>query len=134
MHPVLAGLIKICTKEYKVPGTNLVIKPGDVIQINAVGIAHDPKYFSNPETFDPENFMKERKAERDPLTFMGFNQGPRSCIAMRFALLEMKICLSHLLMNFNFLSCEKTKRHFETTVDSFLGGVKGGAWVQCERR
>jgi len=134
MHPVLPGLIKICTKEYKVPGTNVVIKPGDVITINAIGIAYDPKYFSNPERFDPENFMKERKAERDPLTFMGFNQGPRSCIAMRFALLEMKICLSHLLTHFNLLSCEKTTRNFETSVDHFLGGIKGGAWVQCERR
>ena len=134
MHSVLPALVKICTKDYKVPGTDVVIKPGDTIQINAIGIAYDPKYFANPETFDPENFMKERKAERDPLTFMGFNQGPRSCIAMRFALLEMKICLSHLLTNFNFLSCEKTTRNFETSVDSFLGGIKGGAWVRCEQR
>ena len=52
----------------------------------------------------------------------------------RPALLEIKICLSHLLTNFNFLSCEKTKRNFETSVDGFLGGIKGGAWVRCERR
>jgi len=135
VHPVVAMLEKICTKEYKVPGTkNLILKPGDSIRINSIGIMQDPKYFPNPETFDPENFMKERKAERDPLTFTGFNQGPRSCIAMRFALLEMKICLSHLLTNFNFVSCEKTQRNFETATDGFLGGIKGGAWVRCERR
>lgn len=134
MHPILPTLDKICTKDYKVPGTNITIKPGDVIQISAMGIGFDPKYFKNPEVFDPENFMKERKAERDPLTFLGFNQGPRSCIAMRFALLEMKICLSHLLMNFNFIPCEKTTRNYETSVDGFLGGIKGGAWVKCERK
>ena len=134
IHPVLAALEKVCTKEYKVPGTKVTIKPGDSIQINNVGISYDPKYFTNPETFDPENFMKERKAERDPLTFLGFNQGPRSCIAMRFALLEMKVCLSHLLTNFNFISCEKTKRNYEFATDNFLGGIKGGAWVKCERR
>ena len=134
VHPIIPNLAKICTREYKVPGTSLTIKPGDSIEINATGIHHDPKYYTNPESFDPENFTKERKAERDPLTFMGFNQGPRSCIAMRFALLEMKICLSHLLTNFNFISCEKTTRNWETAVDSFLGGIKGGAWVRCERR
>ena len=134
MHPVIPNLPKICTKEYRIPGTAVVIKPGDMIEINAVGIAHDPKYFPNPECFDPENFMKAKKMERDPLTFMGFNQGPRACIAMRFALLEMKICLSHLLKNFNFLSCEKTTRNYEIAVDNFLGGIKGGAWVRCERR
>ena len=135
LHPALALLEKICTKEYKVPGAkNLTIKPGDTIRINAIGIMQDAKYFPNPETFDPENFMKDRKSERDPLTFTGFNQGPRSCIAMRFALLEMKICLAHLLTNFNFISCEKTKRNFEVATESFLGGIKGGAWVRCERR
>ena len=134
MHPVVSNLPKICTKPYKIPGTSVVLKPGDMIEINAVGIAHDPKYFPNPETFDPENFMKAKKTERDPLTFLGFNQGPRACIAMRFALLEMKICLSHLLKHFNFLSCEKTSRNYEIDVDNFLGGIKGGAWVRCERR
>ena len=134
MHPAIPNLPKICTKEYKIPGTNVVIKPGDMIEINAIGIAHDQKYFPNPDSFDPENFMKAKKMERDPLTFMGFNQGPRACIAMRFALLEMKICLSHLLKNFNFLSCEKTTRNYKIDASNFLGGIEGGACVKCERR
>jgi len=41
--------------------------------------------------FNPENFSKEAKAKRHPYTFLPFGQGPRSCIGMRFALLEMKI-------------------------------------------
>jgi len=134
MHPPIPNLPKICTKEYKVPGTNITIKPGDKIEINAIGISYDPKYFTSPDVFDPVNFMKERKAEGDPLTFMGFNQGPKSCIAMRFALLEMKICLSHLIRNFNFVSCEKTTKNYETEVKTFLGGIKGGAWARCEQR
>ena len=133
-HPVLTALGKICTKEYKISGTNLIIKPGDTVHINAIGIQYDPKYYPNPETFNPENFSKERKDERSPYTFLAFNQGPRICIGMRFALLEMKICISHLLSKFNFIPCEKTKRNFEVDTISFLGGIKGGAWVKCERR
>ena len=39
-----------------------------------------------------------------------------------------------ILKNFNFLSCEKTRRNYEIDVNNFLGGIKGGAWVKCERR
>jgi cytochrome P450 len=52
-------------------------------------IMKDEKYFSNPEKFDPENFSPEKKAERSPYTFLAFGQGPRNCIGMRFALLQV---------------------------------------------
>ncbi len=61
-------------------------------------IMKDEKYFSNPEKFDPEHFSPEKKAERSPYTFLAFGQGPRNCIGMRFALLQVmkkgtKVCL-----------------------------------------
>ena len=133
-NPVVPVIEKLCTKEYKIPRSNITIMPGETVQVNNVGICFDEKYFPNPEKFDPENFSKERQAERNPFTFLGFNQGPRSCIAMRFALLEMKICIANLLTKFNFLPCEKTKQNFEIEPKSFLGGIKGGAWVKCKKR
>jgi cytochrome P450 len=49
----------------------------------------DEKYFSNPEIFDPDNFSPEKKAQRSPYSFLAFGQGPRNCIGMRFALLQV---------------------------------------------
>ena len=59
----------------------------------------DEKYFgSNPEKFDPDNFSPENKADRSPYTFLAFGQGPRNCVGMRFALLQVKILFSQLYL------------------------------------
>ena len=133
-YPGAAALERTCTKDYKIPNSKIVIKKGQKVQINRMGISYDPKYFPDPEKFNPENFSKENRALRDPYTFLGFSQGPRNCIAMRFALLEVKICISHLLTRFNFLPCEKTKRKFEIDRTTIFGGIAGGFWVKCAKR
>ncbi len=48
------------------------------------------------------------RAKRSPYTFLAFGQGPRSCIGMRFALLEVKVCLVHVLSKFSFVACDET--------------------------
>ncbi len=34
--------------------------------INVVGLHFDPEYYPDPETFNPDNFMKEAKEQRHP--------------------------------------------------------------------
>ena len=51
---------------YKVPGTDITLTEGQEIVFNTVGMHSDPKYYPNPEKFDPERFSKENKAKRHP--------------------------------------------------------------------
>lgn len=44
----------------------------------------------------------------DPMTFTPFGAGPRNCIAMRFAQLELKITMCKLLMEFDLDVCDDT--------------------------
>jgi len=47
-------------------------------------IHNDPKYYPNPEIFDPERFTVDEKSKRKHITFFPFGEGPRHCIGMLF--------------------------------------------------
>ena len=133
-HPIFAWLERVCTKEYKLPGHELIIPKGGLVRANSVGICYDPEIFPNPNDFIPERFLKENRGERNPYSFMGFSLGPRNCLAMRFAMFEMKMCISSLVSKFRFLPSERTVKEVEWDPASFFGGAKGGLWITCENR
>ena len=54
-------------------------------------------------------FSEEEKKGRSPLSWMPFGYGPRNCIGMRLALLEVKIVAAHALYNFKVEPCSKTQ-------------------------
>ena len=102
--------------------------------MNAIGIMSDPDIYPNPEEWNPENFSKENRAERNPYSFTAFSLGPRNCLAMRFAMFEMKVAISHIVSNFKLVPTNKTNRNVRIDPKSFLGGAEGGLWIKFEER
>lgn len=68
------------SQDYHVPDDSYVIKKGDKILIPMYSLHHDPKYYPNPDTFDPDRFTVEEKSKRPNGTFLPFGDGPRHCI------------------------------------------------------
>ncbi|GIY24665.1 cytochrome P450 3A29 [Caerostris darwini] len=64
---------------------------------------------TDPETFKPDRFAAEERSKRNPYTFMPFGAGPRNCVGMRFALVEVKVSLAYVLSNFRIKRCPQTK-------------------------
>ena len=54
-------------------------------------------------------FTPEERAKRPQLCHLPFGFGPRSCIGMRFALLEAKIALMELLKRYTFVRAPDTE-------------------------
>ncbi|MGA0557409.1 cytochrome P450 [Larkinella sp. VNQ87] len=62
----------------------------------------DPRYWENPERFDPDHFLPERVKNRPTYAYLPFGGGPRMCIGSNFALMEMQIVLAMLVRAFDF--------------------------------
>ena len=64
-------------------------------------VAHrDPKYWPDPERFDPDRFTPEAVASRPRHYYYPFGEGPHLCIGNNFALMEMQLILAMVLQRF----------------------------------
>lgn len=80
-------------------GNKYKIERGANIMFPAYKFHYDPKYFPNPEKFDPERFMGDKKRDYG-IVYMPFGMGLRNCIGMRFAYMESKIVMFSILSEF----------------------------------
>jgi cytochrome P450 len=78
------------------------IEKGHIIGVSTWTLHRMPQYWGNPEGFDPDRFLPERKKERPRFAYLPFGAGPRICIGAGFAMLEAKAILAVLLRRFRF--------------------------------
>ncbi|KAM7427258.1 Thromboxane-A synthase [Porites harrisoni] len=100
LYPPAPRFGRLCNESCTLNGVKFV--KGSIVLVPVYHIHRDPEYWPDPEKFDPERFSKEAKQKRNPYCFLPFGTGPRSCIGMRFALMEAKIALVYLLKRFRF--------------------------------
>ena len=75
VHPFAFILERICTKDYKIPGTNYIIKKGEIVNYSLVyeKMKRENTSFYNANEFDPENF--DASNNPDSFSFLAFGQG-----------------------------------------------------------
>lgn len=71
------------------------VPPGVWVHLPAFVIQRDPRYFPDPERFDPSR-------EHPPFAWFPFGGGPRLCLGIHFALLEMALATHILCQRFRF--------------------------------
>nr|CAD7401799.1 unnamed protein product [Timema poppensis] len=107
-YPILPFLDRRTLRDYKIPGTNIVLEKGTSVFIPLLGLHNDPKYFPSPNEFNPERFTLENRKSIPNYAYMPFGEGPRKCIGMRFGLMKVKTGLVHLLSKFEVRPCQQT--------------------------
>ncbi|CAF3375164.1 unnamed protein product [Rotaria socialis] len=109
MYPIGNMFIQRCaSKDTVVQG--ITIEKGNLVHADVYSIHYDRKLWG-PE--DPYVFVPERhKIKRHPMAYLPFGAGPRHCIGMRFALMEIKLLLVQLLRKYTILPGENLEGKF----------------------
>lgn len=139
MTPIAITMDRLCVKDFELPpalpgGKPLTVKAGVNIWIPVYSIQHDPNYFDNPEKFDPDRFLNDGKRIMSSGAYFPFGIGPRMCIGNRFALIEIKVLLCHLLARCDLKPCSKTCHPLEFAKGVMAVTAKNGFWVNIEPR
>lgn len=126
---------RLCVKSYEVPDkdgqkSGLTIDKNTTIYIPMRALGRDPKYWEDPEKFDPERFSSENKHKINPFAYLPFGAGPRNCIGSRYALMEIKAIICHLLRNFVVQRTAKTPKELIFPANSFTMLPGEGFWLK----
>ncbi|CAF1221938.1 unnamed protein product [Adineta ricciae] len=118
-----------CNKECQIGP--LKIERGTNITVDMYSLHYDDQLFGpvSPLKFYPERFRNKRHA----LAWLPFGAGPRNCIGMRFAMLEIKLALVQILHRYKILPGENTLSKFDVQ-ERFVIAPTNGIWIRIERR
>lgn len=120
--------------DYKVPNSKIVLEKGTAVIIPVYGFHHDSDIFPEPEKFLPSRFDAEQVEKRHPFSFLPFGEGPRACPGIRFSLLETKLCVAKLLLNFQFsLDFDETEFPIKISPSKFMMSPDKGVFVKFSK-
>jgi len=78
------------------------VEPGDIVSIWPWLIHRHETLWEDPDVFDPDRFLPDRREGRHRFQFIPFGGGPRLCVGMRFATVEALAILAHWLAGWRF--------------------------------
>jgi cytochrome P450 len=67
---------------------------GTLVLLSQYVTHHDPRYFPNPFTFDPQRWTPENRTQIPKFAYFPFGGGPRRCIGEGFAWMESILVLA----------------------------------------
>jgi cytochrome P450 len=76
------------------------IRPGSWVVVSPYIIHRDPRYFRDPEAFDPDRFAPGRADEIPGYAYIPFGAGPRICIGSVLAMMEIVLVAATVLQRF----------------------------------
>lgn len=101
LHPPVGGGFRGVIKPFEFNGFQ--VPEGWMLNYSIPGTQQIASIYPEPKRFDPERFSPERQEHKQkPFSLIGFGGGPRICVGLAFAKLEMKIVASKLLRRYQW--------------------------------
>jgi cytochrome P450 len=99
LYPPAGGVTRQPIRDIELAG--YPIAQGSTITVATYVMHHDPKFFPDPEHFDPTRFSPENEAKVPRYAYLPFGAGPRICIGNSFAMMEARLILITVLQHFH---------------------------------
>ncbi|KAG4072232.1 hypothetical protein HA402_005954 [Bradysia odoriphaga] len=125
--PASPFVTRVANEDYEYEG--VVIPKGSAIFIGVNSIHNDPKLWPEPEKFLPQRF----ESDFDKLSFLPFGAGPRNCIGMRFAYMEIQLVLANLILKYRFEPGPSTEKKIETLESVLTLVPKNGVFCKVTK-
>ncbi|MBD2441406.1 cytochrome P450 [Nostoc sp. FACHB-110] len=101
LHPPVGGGFRGVVKEFEFNG--FYVPAGWQLLYSIAATHRLEEIYPEPERFDPERFSPQRQEHKQyPFSLIGFGGGPRVCIGVAFAKMEIKIVAAHLLRSYDW--------------------------------
>jgi cytochrome P450 len=98
LYPPAYALGRLVERPQEIGG--YAIPAGSFVAVSQFATHRHPRFWDEPEAFDPGRFTPERETTRHPYAYFPFGGGPRACIGSHFAMLEATIAVAVLLQRF----------------------------------
>ena len=129
LYPPAWGLARTVINEFELGGYR--IPAGSNVVMSTWVVHRNPKYFPDPEKFDPDRWLPERAQKLPKFAYFPFGGGPRQCIGASFAMMEATLLLATIAQRFQFRA---EPGHVVTPTPSFTLRPKQGIRMRIEER
>jgi cytochrome P450 len=125
LYPPAYAIGREAVKAFDLGGFTLPV--GSQIMISQYAIQRDARFFPEPERFMPERWLDASSKALPRFAYFPFGGGPRICIGMHFAMMEIALVLATLVRRIEIAALPDTQLRLDPVVTL---RVKGGLRVQ----
>ncbi len=98
LYPPAWGTSRDVTDDIEIGG--YPVKKGSPVVMSFHAMHRDPRYWDEPERFNPERFTPENEKRIPKYVYLPFGAGPRVCIGNMFAMMEARLILATIAQKF----------------------------------
>ena len=131
LHSPVGNVPRGVVKDFTFGGYH--VPAGTRVLLSLAACHRLPDIFANPDTFDPDRFAPPREEDkRTPYALVTFGGGPRICIGINFAQVEVKAMAAHILRHYTLTPVPG--HEIEHAYYSPVASLNNGIWLRVARR
>jgi cytochrome P450 len=104
-RPAAAGTTRLANQDTVIDG-DIYVRKGEIVSLSMYALARNPRVWGpDAGEFKPERWIDTKTGEllSFPATkFFSFGAGPRSCLGMKLAMLNLRVLIANLLHRYKF--------------------------------